>query len=89
MIRKFIITAVAATVIAASAAPAMAGGIYIDQTGFGNQVGGSQSGWNNTFGTKQTGWWNKAASLAGPDFRWDLNPLISTIAFARIGAPLS
>ena len=59
MIRKFIITAVAATVIAASAAPAMAGGIYIDQTGFGNQVGGSQSGWNNTFGTKQTGWWNK------------------------------
>lgn len=34
------------------------------------------------------GWWNKAASLAGPAFRWDLNPLVTAITFARIGAPL-
>ncbi|MCP4386326.1 MAG: curlin, partial [Hyphomicrobiales bacterium] len=53
MTRKLLIAS--AIAISFAAVPAMAGGITIDQFGFGNAAGGSQVGFDNDIGVFQNG----------------------------------
>ena len=58
--KRIVITTALAAVLAITAAPAFAAGIFVNQVGFGNQVGGQQIGAGNTIGVDQNGVWNDA-----------------------------
>ena len=56
--KRIVISTVIAALVAVSAAPAMAGGFWVNQSGYGNSTGGKQTGWNNSYSIQQTGRYN-------------------------------